>query len=105
MEDGLANLRCSSQWSKIREKKRHLGIEKAFRGLGLAGLPCFTTLEPEETTYMKNLGDLIYCSLHNVHVIHSASRNYTWKAGSLCVINGVGHYIEKSEGNSCGVIT
>ena len=44
--------------------------------------------------YIKNLGELIFGSLHKSHVIHSASRNYTWKASILFVVSGVGHYIE-----------
>ena len=32
----------------------------------------------------------------NFHVIHCASRKYTWKAGSWCVSIGAGHYIKTS---------
>ena len=47
---------------------------------------------------LKNAGVFAFGSLHNFHVAHSASRNYTWKTGILCVCNidGVGQYIEKS---------
>ena len=47
--------------------------------------------------HIKKSGELqvIFGSLHHFHVIHTASRNYTWKAGILCVIDGIGHYIEK----------
>ena len=38
---------------------------------------------------------MILGSIHKSHVVHSPSRNYTCKAGMLCVIDGVGHYIEK----------
>ena len=34
---------------------------------------------------------IILGSLHEFHVIHCTWRNYTWKAGFLYVINGVGH--------------
>ena len=36
--------------------------------------------------HTKILGEFVFGSLHNFHVIHSASRNYTWK---------VGHYIQE----------
>ena len=45
-------------------------------------------------TIIKNiLGGFIFGAL-----VHCASRNYTWKAGILPVIDGVGHYIENLEG-------
>ena len=50
--------------------------------------------------YIKILGELIFGSLHNFSVIHCVSRNYIWRAGILCVINGVGHYIDKFWGNN-----
>ena len=43
----------------------------------------------------KIRGELIFGSLHSFHVIHCVSRNYTWKSRILCVIYGVGQYIEK----------
>ena len=46
-------------------------------------------------TYIKILGELAFGSLHHFHVIHCVLRKYTWKAGILSVIDGVGHYIEK----------
>ena len=51
---------------------------------------------PSKTLHtFKNHGELIFGSLHEFHVVNSASRNYTWKANILCVFDGVGHYIEK----------
>ena len=44
-------------------------------------------------------------SLHSSHVVHSASTSCTWKSCLSCVIDGVGHYIEKFWGNMIGVIT
>ena len=43
---------------------------------------------PRPSKTFNNLGELILGSLHNFHVIHSVSRNYTWNAGMLCVISG-----------------
>ena len=66
-----------------------------FRTL-VAVLGKFVTTPPLKTLHAQKIsGKLIFGSLHKFHVIHSASRNYTWKAGILCVIHGVGHYIEK----------
>ena len=42
---------------------------------------------------------VIFGSLHHFHVVHCASRNYTWKARILCGIEGVGQYIEELWGN------
>ena len=42
----------------------------------------------------QNLILIMFGSLHKFHVIHGTSRNCTWKAGSLCVIDGASHYIE-----------
>ena len=42
----------------------------------------------------KAPGKSIFILLHNSHVIHCASRNYTWKAQFLFVCNGgFDHYI------------
>ena len=64
--------------------------------LGLLESLCFTTNwycpAPQK---QKTLGEVLFGSLHKFHVIHSASRNYTWKARISCVIHGVGHYIGK----------
>ena len=68
-------------------------------------IPTYPT--PQKTYIHKRNGDLIFGSLHNFHVIHSlfASRSCTWKAGILCLLNGVGHYIERFLGNNFGLIT
>ena len=44
----------------------------------------------------------VFGSLHSSYAIHRASRNYTWKAGLLCVIHGVGHDMKHPRGNSRG---
>ena len=44
-------------------------------------------------------------SSHDSHVVHCASRNYTWKADFFCVMDGVGHFIENSAGRTFAVIT
>ena len=56
--------------------------------------------------HRKTLGELIFGSLHKFHVVPSASRSYTWNAGILCGIHGVGPYIEKfGEDTMYGLIT
>ena len=46
-------------------------------------------------TYIKQFcGKLMFDSSHNFHVVQCTSRNYTWKAGILCVIDGVDYYME-----------
>ena len=57
---------------------------------------CRTLPRPSKTShrYTKNPGEVVSGSLHKFHVIHTAWRNCTWKAGALCVIHRVDHYIE-----------
>ena len=61
---------------------------------------------PSKTLHtLKMLGELMFGSLHKFHVIHCASRSYTWKADFFSVIHGVGHYIEKFGELIFGVMT
>ena len=59
----------------------------------------------EHYIHEKHLRKFILGSLHQFHVIHCASRDYTWKTRLVYVIDGIGHYIEKSVENNFGVIT
>ena len=50
----------------------------------------------------KTYGVFTFGSLpSSIHVIHCASRSYTWKAWMLCVVEGAGHYIEEFWGSKC----
>ena len=61
---------------------------------------------PKTLHTYKIPGEFIFSSSHKYNVIHTASRNYTWKTGILCVIHGVGHYIDKCWGHILyGLIT
>ena len=51
------------------------------------------TLPFKNITYINNLGEFI--RLITYLSIYSAFKKYTWKPGILCVINGVGLYIEQ----------
>ena len=53
-------------------------------------------------THMENFwGNFVFSSLHSSHVINCASRNCTWTSFCLCVMDGVGHCIEKFCVNDC----
>ena len=68
----------------------------SFPHLGTSGSELLEHPGPQQH-YIHNQipGEFIFGLLHKFHVIHSASRNYTWKAGILCVTDGVCHYIEQ----------
>ena len=87
-----------------RENPKH----KEFQGGRLKGpkipyagiLYVFYPAPQKHYIHQKKLGELVFGSLHNLHVIHCASRNYACRATILCVVDGVGYYIEKVRGKS-----
>ena len=44
--------------------------------------------------HRRHLGELMFGSLHCSHAIHCTSRDYSWTVYLVCVMDGVGSYIE-----------
>ena len=67
-------------------------------------LSCFHLFFSLTNYTQKNDWELMFGSLHKFHVIHCVSINYTWNAGVLSVIHGVGHCIEKFRGKDFSML-
>ena len=49
---------------------------------------------PSKPFHNKNLGEVVFDSLHHSHVVHCGAGNRTWKVAFYCSVEGVGNYID-----------
>ena len=60
---------------------------------------------PSKKCTQKMLGELLFGSIHNYHVVHRASRSHIWRTTFMCSMQGSAITYQKLWGNDLGVIS